>query len=95
MTRKIYHVQAMARGAMLMQVSVDTRAGQRLALQEALAMVQREGTGEIRTQTEGARAWACYRFNGRSHADLVTGDEGRSICAQFDNWIARGGASAA
>lgn len=93
--RKTYILQAMdANGAMLMDIRVNTRAAEKLAMREGFQACDRNGGGWLRRQTKGARGWAVYAVEPRNaFALLVPAAEAQAILQRFDQWLATGGAT--
>lgn len=96
MARKTYIVQAMdAAGGLLMDLRLDTRELESLAIREALEACQRNGGGWMRRQTVGARGWAVYACKpGDKLAPLMAPPSAAQINAKFEAWFATGGAAA-
>ena len=95
MNRKTYILQAMdAQGAMLMDIRVDTRKAETLAMREGFQACARNGGGWLRRKTEGAQGWGVYIVEPRrAFASLATAAEKPAILARFDWWLATGGAA--
>lgn len=91
--RKTYHVQAMSNAdAMLIDVTVNTRKAERLAMSEALQAASDNGGGYMRRQTEGAKGWAVYVIEpGARIGYMALKDQAATINARFDLWTKTGG----
>lgn len=90
MARKTYHVAAMQGRQMLCDLTLDTRAGQRLALREALGWLKPGGV--VMTKTENAATWGVYRMddNGKS-ASLLHSRDAAAYIATLEHFRATGG----
>lgn len=58
--RKLYRTIAMQGRSMLMDVTVGTRAAEKLAHQEAISVLDRMGGGVMLQQTVGAPSWGAW-----------------------------------